>query len=95
MGLLQSCLRLFALGDIANRAGDEHAVLGLEQTQANLNRKFASILAQTVQAEIHAHGAGLRLSVVSCPVPHMRIPVAGRHQYLDRLSEQFLVGVAK
>src|SRR5208337_1941733 len=38
--------RPFALGDIANGAGNQHALLGLQRAETDLYRKLAAILMQ-------------------------------------------------
>src|SRR5439155_1270758 len=37
------------LGDVADGARDQHAILGLEGAEADLDRKFTSVLAQAVK----------------------------------------------
>src|SRR5208337_2435503 len=40
---------------IANRAGNQHAVLGFERAEADLHRKLTSILAQAIQFQPGPH----------------------------------------
>ena len=47
-----------ALGDVADRGGDQRALLGLERAQADLDRELAAVLAQREQLEPGAHRRG-------------------------------------
>src|SRR5213593_2987875 len=86
--LVQGALDLFALGDIAYRAGHHYAFPGFERAQTDLHRKLRSLFAQAVQLHASAHGARARLREKAAAVRRMYVSKAGRNQNLDLSAEQ-------
>ena len=52
---LNFLLRVFAFGDVHDRAEHKHAVVGLDRIQTNFHREFAAVLAQSKQVTTGAH----------------------------------------
>src|SRR5207247_1728506 len=53
-------LGLPAVGDVADRARDERALLGLERAQADLDRELGAVLSRPIELQARSHGADLR-----------------------------------
>src|SRR6516225_5618864 len=53
---------VLALGDIADRAGNQRALLGLQWTEADLHRKLGSVFPPAVQLQARTHRPHPRLS---------------------------------
>src|SRR5207244_2622214 len=65
-------LELLALGDVTDDAGRQDAVLGLQWTEADLNRKFRAVLAAPGQLERPAHRACTRRLQIARAMAHVR-----------------------
>src|SRR5439155_15328811 len=59
-GLAQLRFAQLALGDVANGAGDQHARLRRERTEADLDGELAAVLVYAEQWQPAAHGARVR-----------------------------------
>ena len=76
-------LEVLPIGDVSDRAGDEHPLLGLERTQADLDRKLGAVLAPSVQFEARAHRPCVRIAGVALAVSDMDISKPIRDEDLD------------
>src|SRR5882757_6438641 len=92
---LEFLLRLLALADVADRAHDERAFLGLQRTQADFHGELSAVLAQAVELQTHSHGAGPRLGEIVGAMADMRFPETLRQQHLDRLSLELSDRISK
>src|SRR5207245_8387650 len=93
--LLQERFAPMAFPYVADRAGDEDAVVGLERTEADLNGKLHAVFATSEEFEAcphrpHAAGGEKSLSML-----HMADTIALRHKHLHRLSRQFLAAIVE
>ena len=84
-----------ALGDVANGARNQHAFLGLERAEADLDGELGAILAQRVQFHAGPHGPHPRIGEKTRAVPRMVVPEAFRHQHLNGLPQQLFPRVSK
>src|SRR4029077_12947908 len=94
-GLTQCVFDLLPVGNVADRAGNQHAVFCLLGTEADLQREFCTILANSVQLQAHSHGSKLWMSAVCGAVVTMLVPETLGNQHLDRLAEEFVAMVAE
>ena len=86
---------LLAVGDVADGAGDQPPVIGLDRAQANLDREFAAVFAQAIELQAHAHRTHLGVGEVLAALLRMLAAKARRHQHLDRVAEQLGAGVTE
>ncbi len=93
--LLQGALDPFAVGIVTDGAADQHAFLGLQGAEADLDGKLGTIPAQAVEVDAGTHRPHPRLPEIIGAVLRVLGPVALRHQDLDGLAEQFLPRVAE
>ena len=84
-----------AVGDVANRAGDQPPVIGLDGAQADLDREFALVLAQAVEFQAGAHRAHLGVGEVLAALLRMFATKTRRHQHIHRVAQQLGAGVAE
>src|SRR4029077_7266896 len=87
--------RALAIGNVADRAHRQHAVLGFQGAQTDLDLEFGPILALAVKFQSGAHGACGGLGEEAGPVSGTGSPEALRNEYFDRLAQQFVACVAK
>ena len=92
---LQRALEALALGDVADRARDQHAFLRFERAQADFDREFGSVLAAAVEFQAHAHRTHARIAEEPLPMRRVRLPVALRQHDLDVPVDQLLARVAE
>ena len=59
--ILEFLVSSFAGGDVTNGALHHGAFVGIERTQAALDRKFVTSLAQPAKFKTRTHGSGARL----------------------------------
>ena len=85
---LQRLLDPFPLGHVPNRAREEKPLFCFEPTETDLDRKFASIFAQSVKLQIHTRGARFRRRKKTRTMPRMHLAKSFRHQHFDLLVEQ-------
>src|SRR5208337_64226 len=88
-------LGTLSVRDIANGAGNQHAPLGFERAEADLDRKLPSILMQTVQFQPRSHWPGAKVGNKRGAVSRMFPPKPLRHQHFDFLSQYFTPLIAK
>src|SRR5271166_1483777 len=69
--------------DIANGAGNQHALLGVKRAEADLHRKLMSILMQAVQFQPRPHGPRARVGHKRPAESRMLAPEPLRNQHLD------------
>ena len=79
---------LRALADVADGAGDEDAVLGLERAQADLHRELGAIPAQAEELDARAHAAHPGIAEVARAVAGVPAAETLGDQHLDRPAEQ-------
>src|SRR5260370_301977 len=77
-----------AIGDVANSARDEGAILGLERAQTDFDGKFGTVLAQSIELQAGAHRTHLRVGEVASSMLRVLVAEPCGHQYLDRIAEQ-------
>src|SRR5260370_16308304 len=77
--------RLLLQGDIADRAGDLHALLSLHRTQPHLYLKSSSVLALAVEVKAGAHPACGWLVEETSAVSRVGTPESLRSEHFDRL----------
>jgi hypothetical protein len=80
---------LLSVADVADRAHHESARFGLDRAQADFDRKFGAVLAQTEQLDVAPHGAGTGEVEVLGAVADVGIAGAMGQQDLDRLPCEF------
>src|SRR5215470_5267617 len=80
---------VFALGDIADRARDQRALLRLQWTEADLHRKFRSVFSQPIQLQTLAHRSHARLGEVPGAVFRMSRTKPFRNQNLNLPLQEF------
>ena len=78
-----------------DRARHQHALGGLQRTQADLDRKLGAILAPAEQLERRPHPTGGRSAKVARDVARMRRALARRDQHLDRAADHLVTRVAE
>jgi hypothetical protein len=88
-------LHLLAVGDVADRGGDQRRLLGLHRREADLGRELAAVLAAAEELEPSRHRPRLRLAEVPGPAPRVHGAELLRHQDLDRLAQQLVAPVAE
>src|SRR5260221_13766452 len=66
---LQRLLEALALGDVADRARHQRALLSLERAQADLDRELAAVLASPVELEAPAHRTHARIGEEAVAMP--------------------------
>ena len=74
-----------AVGDVAHRGADEHALLGSQRAEADLDRELGAVPAQALQVEPCSHRAHARVVEISLAVDAMLLAEALGHQHLDGL----------
>jgi hypothetical protein len=84
-----------ALGDVADRARDEAALLGLERAQADLDRELAAVTAEPEELQARAHAARVGRSRVPASVDLVLTAVARGDELLDRLPDELAARVAE
>ncbi len=67
-------LRPFALGNIADGAGNQRPLLGFERAETDLRRKFGAVLALSAELQAGPHGTHPGLAEEACAMG--RVPVA-------------------
>src|SRR5260370_898857 len=82
-----------AFGDVADRAGDERALLGFERAQADLDGKFAAVLAPAVKLQARAHGAHLGIGEIAVAMLRMLVAEPLWTQHPDRVAKQLAASV--
>src|SRR5258705_523878 len=87
--------RGLALADVADRAGDERALLGLQRAEADLDRKFGSVLALPEKLDADTHRSHLRRSKELIAVRWVLRTEARRQEQLDLLTKHLGPRVAK
>jgi hypothetical protein len=70
-------------------------MVGLQRTQADLDREFDAQLAYAEQLQAHSHRPHVRVGKVTFAVAGMLRVEAVRNQERNRLAEQFLAGEAE
>src|SRR6266568_9018820 len=78
--LLQRLLDPFPLGHVPNRAREEKPLFCFERTETDLNRKLASIFAQSAKLKPHAHDARFWRRKKPRTMP---LAKSFRHQHFD------------
>ena len=79
-------VRLFALGDIANGAGNQNAFLGFQGAEADLPREFAAFFVEAKQVQSGAHGAGAGLGEEAATMGRMAPAKTLGNEHLNLLS---------
>src|SRR5260370_4909931 len=64
--------RFFAVGNVANRADSQDALIRLERAQAYLDREFGSIPPESIQLESGSHCSGSMTHEISVAMALMR-----------------------
>ena len=82
-------------GDVAHEGGREPAVLGLERTQGDVDRKLGPVLAPARELEPGAHGARARVGEVAVALLDVVLLEPLREQLLDLAAEQLVSAVAE
>src|SRR4029453_4740026 len=77
-----------ALGDVPDRAGDEHAFLGLERAQADLDRELRSVLPPAKQLQAGAHRPDACRREVAAAMTEVGLSEALGHEDLDQPAEE-------
>src|SRR6266567_1692890 len=90
-----SLLGAFAVGNIPDRAGDEQAAIGLDRAEADLYRKFATVLPESIKFQPCTHRTEPRAGHVTSPVAAMLATEALRNQDFDRLIQKLRSRVAE
>src|SRR5260370_28714706 len=80
---------------MADGAGNEHALLGLQRAEAYFYGKLLAVLAQTVEFQTGSHGTHSRVSGETTAVPRVLASEALRHQHLDFLPQQLFPPITK
>jgi hypothetical protein len=86
---------VLAVGDVANRRGDQSPADIFDRAQADLERKFGPVAPLSVQFEPGAHRAESNVVEVVLYVPAVPRAESRRHQHFDALADEFVVGVAE
>ena len=86
---------LFLCGDVADSAGDQDALLGLQRAEADLHLELGSVLALAVQLQARTHGTRPGFAEEAGPVSGMGAAEALWNEDFDRLIEQFLALVTE
>ena len=79
-------VRLFALSDVANGAGNQNAFLGFQGTEADLHREFAAFFVEAKQVQSCAHGAGAGLGEEAATMGRMASSESLGNEHLNLLS---------
>ena len=87
-------LRL-AGADVADRAGDEHALVGLQRTEADLDRELAAVLAQPVELELATHRSRDGVADIALDVVAMLPAQPLGDQLGDVLADELLAAIAE
>ena len=77
-----------AVRDVADRAGDQHAVLGFQRAQADLHRNLRAVLAESMELQPGTHRPYARIREEPGPVATVRRPVPLGHEDLYRIAQQ-------
>src|SRR5260370_1270176 len=85
----------FTFADIADRAGDERALLGFERAQADLDGEFRAVFAPAVKLQPGAHRAHFGIGEIAVAMVRMLVAKPRRNQHLDRVAEQLVASVAE
>src|SRR5437879_11108741 len=85
--ILEFLLGLPAVADVANGAGDEQSLFGLERAEADFHGEFLTALAQAVQFESRSHRARTRLPEEPRAMARVGVTEASGQQPLDRSSD--------
>jgi hypothetical protein len=83
------------LADVAHGGRDEHALVGLERAEADLDRELAPIPPKSVELELCTHRTDARRREVPRPVRGMTGTEPLRHQHLLGLADQLFGVVAE
>jgi hypothetical protein len=85
---LDAVLPLLALGNVEDGRQHHRPLVGLDRIEADLDREFAAVLAQTEEVAAGVHRSRARIAE-KCAAPR-RIAVAEplRRQHFDGLAEQ-------
>ncbi len=86
---------LFLSGDIADRAHGQHAFLGFQGAQADLDLELGAVFALAEQFKPGTHGACRRFSEETCSMSGVGAAEALGNEYFDRLPEEFLACVTE
>src|SRR5438552_2145856 len=81
-------LGLLPVGDVADGARDERAFLGLEGTQADLDRELGAVRTQPIELEVRTHGTDSRIGEVARTVRGMPATETLGDENLDRPAHQ-------
>src|SRR5205814_1536550 len=84
-----------ALADVADRAGDQHPLLGLERAQTDLHRELRAVSPQPVELEARPHGAHPRLLEVGEAVLRVVAAEALGDEHLHGLAEELVPAIAE
>ena len=82
-------------GDVADGGGEQHAGVGRQRRQADVDRKLVARLAQPVELEPGAHRPGAGVGAVVVAVGGVGRPEALGEEALRRLPEQLVAGEAE
>ena len=82
-------------GDVADGGGEQHAGVGRQRRQADVDRKLVARLAQPVKLEPGAHRPGAGVGAVVVAVGGVGRPEALGEEALHRLPEQLVAGEAE
>ena len=79
-----------AFGDVADGGGDEHAPVGLQRAQGDLDGELDAVVAQPVELEAHAHGADLRVGEEGIAMPEVAVPDPLGQEHLHVAPDQLV-----
>ena len=84
-----------ALRHVADHAGDERGLGRRHRAKADLDGKFAAVLAPADEFHADTHGPQFRILAEIPPVPGVRLANALGQQHFDRVAEHLLPVVAE
>jgi hypothetical protein len=88
-------LRLLAGRDVADRCNHQHPFLGLDRREADLDGKFAAVLAPSGQIQADAHRSRARVGDELVSVRDVALRDTLGEQDLHRLPHQLIVRVSE
>jgi len=88
-------LGALAVRDVADRGGDQRALVRLDRRERDVDRELGAVAAACGELQARAHRTRDRVSHVAGPVRRVGPPVALGDQQLDRLTEELLARVVE
>src|ERR1051326_1162373 len=92
---LNQLLGTAAIGDVANDAHHEHALIGVERTETDLDRELRAVALAPGERTSRAHRARARIGEIRTAIVDVRFAKSFRHEPFERRADQLFARVSE